>query len=190
MEIQENVIGEFLPFDHERYKMHFDIVPREILQNYQKCWLTSDYSASYLTHSKIFNKNFINSVSFIISEILQNAVKYSYNCDSRISMTIFENKNLLIIEISNFISEAQKELFHKLLEKLIFCTDIENEYIEALIRVSENIKQPVVTGIGIVTILHDFHPGVSAKFIGPDDNHRYETVVQVCVNQEEYKNEN
>ena len=57
MEIQENVIGEFLPFDHERYKMHFDIVPREILQNYQKCWLTSDYSASYLTHSKIFNKN-------------------------------------------------------------------------------------------------------------------------------------
>ena len=100
-------------------------------------------------------------VSYIVNELLENAVKYSTNSSS-ISIQIHLNPNLIIFQLTNSISLQQTQQFQDRIETLLHC-DPNELYITLLERNALNQSDPE-SGLGFLTMLNDYKAKLGWKF--------------------------
>lgn len=163
------------------------LFPNDLVSYWSRCGLTADFGASF--YSFCFpNSNAIkNSLSFILNEIVENSVKYSFNKKSPINICLYEQKNDLVFEVENFLSKDQDSKFEDYIHYLQNVSDISEEYMNTI---TKNIDSDEHSGLGLLTILNDFHLDMAFDFV-PDDNiYGTSVLVQVKITQGDLNAEN
>jgi hypothetical protein len=112
---------------------------------------------------------------------VENAVKFSNTKNGKIAINLFNLADLIIYEVENYVNEESYQAFREKAEKLLDGADIETKYFAALQQKGEN---PSGSGLGLLTILHDFGARVGVRFIR-EDGGLYRVSLQVHMRPEE-----
>lgn len=162
--------------------VHLTLLPRDLALYWQRCGLTADFGASFAAFCFPEIKKTQNSLSFILNELVENAVKYSSELVKRIKITLFEKDGSLFFEVENYLSEEQQALLEKDIEALENCKDIEEFYSQAM----ERSMTGNSSHLGLVTILNDYKVGISFSFRSSKKDPSFRIVkIQVRINPED-----
>lgn len=100
------------------------------------------------------------TVDYIINELLENSIKYGDQRSPKISIQIHIVEEEIFIIINNALSEAQAQAFQDYAQRLV-SANITDLYLQQL---EENIDQYHISGIGLLSIIHDYKAKVGWKF--------------------------
>ena len=78
---------------------------------------------------------------------------------------LFNMTELIVFEVDNYTDRAQFESFQATARELLECNDIEARYFEVLASKAAN---PVNSGLGLLTIVHDFNARIGVRFTETD----------------------
>ncbi|MGL1893215.1 MAG: DUF6272 family protein [Spirochaetaceae bacterium] len=161
--------------------VHITLLPKDLALYWQRCGLTADFGASFASFCFPKISEAKNSLSVILNELVENAVKYSSESSKRIKITLCDNDGFLYFEVENYISDEQKKLFIDFIEKLESAEDINDFYTEAM----EKAMTGEGSGLGLLTILNDYNVGMSFTFSKKQDFPSFHIVkLQVRINPE------
>lgn len=161
--------------------IQISLFPSDLVKYWSRCGLTADFAASFLAFRFPDSKKASNSLSVILNEIVENAVKFSNTPNGKIAVNLFNMADQIIYEVENFVNEAQYRIFHKRAEWLLDGGDIEEKYFSALQAKAENSSG---SGLGLLTILHDFKSRLGVRFL-EEGGGLYRVSVQVTMRPEE-----
>jgi hypothetical protein len=157
------------------------LFPSDLVKYWSRCGLTADFAASFLAFRFPDSKKASNSLSVILNEIVENAVKFSNTKNGKIAINLFNLADLIIYEVENYVDESRYQDFREKAEQLLDGNDIETKYFAALREKAEN---PSGSGLGLLTILHDFGAHVGVRFVR-EENGLYRVSLQVHMRPEE-----
>lgn len=184
---QKVILGSLLPAENETESMvKITLFPRDLVTYWSRCGLTADFGASFYSFCFPNSKSVSNSLSFILNEIVENAVKYSIKEKNPIKICLYELNGDLIFEVKNYISPDQNSIFMDYIRHLQTVPDISEEYIRM---VSKNVENDEASNLGLLTILNDFQLTMAFDFIAPDYEER-SVNVQVLITQGDLNAEN
>jgi hypothetical protein len=163
------------------------LFPSDLVSYWSRCGLTADFGATFYSFCFPENKTVRNSLSFILNEIVENAVKYSVEEKSPIKICLYEQTNDLVFEVQNFISDEQSDNFSEYIHHLQSVPDLNEEYMNT---VKKNIDSEEASGLGILTILNDFQLTMAFDFSKQDSKYGKSVFVQVQIMQGELNAEN
>lgn len=159
--------------------VHLTLLPRDLALYWQRCGLTADFGASFASFCFPEITKTRNSLSFILNELVENAVKYSSEMCRRIKITLFEKEGSLFFEVENHITKEQQEIFEQEIQALERCEDIEEFYAQAM----ERSMTGDDSHLGLVTILNDYNVGISFFFRNSKKKPSFRIVkIQVRIN--------
>lgn len=146
-------------------------------QRWRNNGLSADFLADYLTTffppneddpASVQKRTEIKgSVSYIVNELLENAMKYN-NSDSShpISIQLHLSCDRIIILISNSINIAAIAPYQTYIKNLLNC-DLQELYLQQLEK-SALDKNSSDSGLGLLTIINDYGAKLSWKFVTLD----------------------
>lgn len=156
------------------------VVPLELMDQWQRCSMISNFLAS--THTVGFqNTEKVSSLfSTIINELLENAVKFSRDRSKLIMLSLKQRKHDVCIEAVNTTDEVQASKLNAFITRLKTETP-EELYIHQLEKVAV-LDDPTVSGMGLIMLLHDYHADLGIR-ISPriDDDRTYDISVSVAL---------
>ena len=132
-------------------------------------------------HASYFEQGFLSaaeirqSVDFIANELLENSIKYSDETASKISLEIHVAKQGITVASTNLISENRSEIFLDYLRKIMH-SDPSEMYIKQL---EKNLSDNNKSGLGLLSMIHDYRAEINWKFTSIDHSHRVLTRVIV-----------
>ncbi|HAC64353.1 MAG TPA: ATP-binding protein [Cyanothece sp. UBA12306] len=148
----------------------------------------ADYFASFLPidlHDSKYTErvnNSKNAVSYIVNELLENAMKYNdelSNYKIKIGINFLKDQDLkAVIFCQNSIKYKAVDSFQKYLQELLLC-DLEAHYISAI---EKNATDPNSenSGLGLLTIINDYSARMGWKFETVLDNPKIITVTTMA----------
>lgn len=158
------------------------VLPLEFMENWKRCSDISNIIANIRDADGTIDSRAKNSLSVVINELIENAVKYSSDPTKIISITLEKEKNIIEVEtinMSNYEHVEELEAFMVQLES----SNIEALYFEQLIKASES--QSADSGLGFMTILHDFELDLGIKIVKKSQSlDRYDVFVKVKAQRE------
>lgn len=155
--------------------------PKDLANYWRVSGLTANFGASFLTYCFPGEEHDENTLSFILNEAVENAIKYSDNQEFQITISLYSVNGEIIFEIENPVSNDQKEIFEVFLNQLIKCTDYETMYMDALER--NMVSDDDHSGMGLLTLLHDYHVCLGVQFNPPQTNGRADFLcLQIKIN--------
>ncbi|WRH66037.1 MAG: ATP-binding protein [Planktothrix sp. GU0601_MAG3] len=102
-----------------------------------------------------------SAVSFIVNELLENAMKFSdYTVNYPISIQLYLKTDRLIFVVVNSINQEKFESFQLFIEKLIH-SDSQELYIE---QVEKSLDSENSSGLGYLTMINDYLARLGWKF--------------------------
>ncbi len=160
--------------------IHLDLKPIDLMTYWRRCGLTSNFIANFykLTPKDIKNEN---SVSTVFNELIENATKYSTKRDSEIVVDLKLYDIQLLMQVKNTCNKTNYSVLKKRLEKLQNTEDLENLYIEEMIKKGDSGQG---SGIGLLLLLKDYQSKIGAKFEERKDG-LYDITIQVYYFMEE-----
>lgn len=174
-------IGSFLSSVKISISMvEINLYPSDLVNYWSRCGLLADFGASFYAFCFPNNKSAQNSLSFILNEIIENAVKYSINKNNPIKICLYQLQDDLIFEVENDLSFEQASVFKGVIEHLQSISDIEAEYMAAI---QNNMDKEKVSGMGLLTILNDFNLDMAFDFFKKEE--RDSVNVQVKITPED-----
>lgn len=156
--------------------------PKDLANYWRVSGLTANFGASFLTYCFPEEEHDENTLSFILNEAVENAIKYSSTQEFQITISLYSINGEIIFEIENPVTHEQKEHFEEFLQGLINCTDYETMYMDAMERnmTSDNDHSG---GMGLLTLLHDYHVHLGVKFNPPKTDGRADFLsLQIKIN--------
>jgi len=188
------IIGDFitcLPCNQEYLIVGFSPSSTSLQQRWRNNRISADFLANYLTTffpdnddgSIIAQKQteLKSAVSYIANELLENAMKFSYENSAPISIQLHLHSDRIVFIISNSISYQQFEVFQSYIN-ILQTSDLDDLYIRQLEKSTD--KEPSSSGLGLLTILNDYTTKLGWKFEeGQDNSHQVivTTMVQLIV---------
>jgi len=163
------------------------LYPSDLVSYWSRCGLTADFGASFYSFCFPNNKNIRNSLSFILNEIVENAVKYSKQKKSPIKICLYKEINDLVFEVQNYISPGQQSFFDQYIRHLQDMPDLEEEYLKTI---EKNAEHNEKSSLGLLTILNDFKLSMGFNFLPSTDKYGLSVLVQVKISQGELNAEN
>ena len=118
-------------------------------------------------------KLFMDSVSTIFNELIENGAKFSTN--KRRHLTIFLKKypTVLTLEVENYTDKNSFYNYQKIVRGIFEAEDLDELYFQKLEENAE--KQDGGSGIGLLMIVKDFPVKLGTKFIEIDDQYLVKT---------------
>jgi len=174
------IFGEFtdeIALSQEYLIIGFSPSSIPLKQRWRNNGLSADFLADYLTTFFPSNEDdpassqkrneIKGSVSYIVNELLENAMKYN-NPDSShpISIQLHLNRDRIIILISNSIHPNAIAPFQTYIQNLLSC-DLQELYIQQLEKNALD-KNSSDSGLGLLTIVNDYGAKLSWKFVALD----------------------
>ena len=158
--------------------------PKDIMKFWDRCGLVSNFSSNYLFiySQNQKQKNICNSLSVILNELIENAVKYSTDKDSLIYLDLYNLKGFIIVEIANYVSKDKADNFKQIAGTLSDKEKVNSNYLDLICK---NSSEDQISGIGLATLINYFNVDFSFKFNGPDQSNLYKISIQTKINIEE-----
>jgi hypothetical protein len=154
----------------------------DIAMFWTKCGLIANFGSSYLSLNYPNFKNISNSISFIVNELLENAVKYSYSEEDTIDIRINGKNSQIIVDVMNTIDSNQYAIFSPILREIQDTDHANAKYIERFRTMAENQSD---SGIGLLSIINFFKSRITAKFSDGKTGALYTVFVQAAINIED-----
>lgn len=152
------------------------VVPLELIENWKKCSLVSNFFANYQSFNFNDQEKVINILSTVINELLENAVKFTSDKNKLVSISLkhFDSKvSIETINLSNTKNITKlKDLIHKL-EK----SDPDTMILEQIEKTA--LGDLNESGLGLLTILRDFHANLGIKIIEKAEPDLYEVYTKI-----------
>ncbi len=176
-----NQIGNFNASLEEKknYLIEIRIKASDIVKYWSKCGQISNFCSSYLSLNCPNCKHVSNSISFILNELLENAVKYSYSKDDAVKILLAIDTYYIIVEVNNVINRKQYEAFYPIIRDIQNTNHANQKYFEKLGAVSRSQEE---SGVGLLSIINFFKGRISARFVEDNEMKNVETFIQVKIN--------
>jgi len=182
------IIGDLVKNKDETTSMvKIILFPSDLVSYWSRCGLTADFGASFYSFCFPNSKTMRNSLSFILNEIVENAVKYSKEKVSPITICLYKENNDLVFEVQNYISPDQNAIFKKYINHLQEVSDLSDEYLKTIERNAEFDEK---SSLGLLTILNDFKLKMAFNFKSKEAKYGLSVFVQVKISQGELYAEN
>ena len=163
--------------------VHISLFPSDLVSYWSRCGLTADFGASFIAFCFPASKSAQNSMSFILNEVVENAVKFSHGTDLNISINLYHRPDTVVFEVENTVDRKQFDLFcRQAAEIMDSTTSLEERFMSALEAKALNAGG---SGLGLLTILHDFNTKLGVRMTPAEDADRFRVYVQVIVDPEE-----
>ena len=102
------IVGDFDGFFRQlRKKLELNIQPMDVIEFWPRCNMISNFTAHYLVTDFPEKNSIYNSLSVILNELIENAVKFTEKKEIPISISLQEDKNNIFIETINYIGRDQ-----------------------------------------------------------------------------------
>lgn len=172
-------LGDYVELPETKKVILIKLTHADLLKIWKRCGLTADYGANYLLSSCPEKRDFKNSASMILNELLENAAKYSDEEMGSIELTITLSGDSAVLQVDNVIDEKRYEIFRKFADKIVNCDDVNSMYIEKLQSCGEG--QEMKSGIGLLTVLSFFNPKMGFMFQPLKETNKYKVSVQAAM---------
>lgn len=164
---QVQLVGEWQSrIDDSITELKMRFVPLDLVAHWKRCGMVADFLAHFLAYNFEETSEATNIVSTVLNEVLENAVKFSCDKHTKISLTLRHTGDFLEIETTNVstMNDAQS-----LVQKL---TRINNEDIEDLF--VQQLEYTAATdssasGLGLISLKKDYNASLGAKLITLDN---------------------
>ncbi len=181
----ETTIGNYLDIcnDKKALTLSFALPAMEVMSFWSRCGLIANFGSSYMAVACPSQKNIANSLSFILNELLENAVKYTRPKESILEFALLKQGDFITIDISNPVSDDQIPALLEMAKHLIDVDYVNDAYIDLL---TMSGKTSDKSGIGLLTIINYYQASLSFRIGGPAENpskKRYS--IQAKINIEE-----
>lgn len=145
------VIGKYSKHIKEKDNLLIFLQWGDMAKAWKRCSMTADYGADYLSRTKTDPDSFRNTLSMIINELLENAVKYGVDSGYPIELRILVSGDRLICQVDNCVRTNQYQTFRKIAKRVI--ESDEHAYLE---RLAEGPSSESVSQIGLLTLINFF----------------------------------
>lgn len=181
---KEMIFGSYVNVfeDKQSLNLTFSLSAMEVVNFWSRCGLIANFCASYMAVAMPSEKNIMNSLSFVLNELLENALKYARPRSSTIDFAILQKPDCVIIEIANEISEEQVAPLLDMAKNLIDNDYVNAKYIDLL---TANVKSGDKSGIGLLTVINYYQAALSFKIGSPSEYGQNRYSIQAKVNLEE-----
>lgn len=169
-------------FDPIDLRVSISIHPNGLNGYMQRCAMAADFGASFLSIALKNREGAKNSLTFILNELVENAVKFSNSIDDEIDLSIAHNVQEIILTVRNIINQEQYGYFKNYIQEYIELANIEQKYMDLLAAMSEQGK---LSRIGLLTIRNNFQARIGIQIHGPNERRLYQVSVQIAVKPEE-----
>ncbi len=154
----------------------------DLVANWQRCGQAADCFGRFLSYNYEDSDNAYNTLSTVLNELLENAVKFSIGGEDQVKLSIAYFDDEVVMETANV---AHSDSAFKLLEGV---TRIENEdlellFLEQLEHTANNATH--ASGLGFITIKKDYGARLGVR-VEPSQNeeNRVRVSVQVILGTE------
>lgn len=177
-------IGNILEQHELKCKMNLSVYPSDLIHHWSRTGLTANFAAAFFSFIHPNDKSITNTLSAILNELVENAVKFSLKEDFSITLNLYQYEDKIIFETINVISAEQHNAFkHRLTDLLDETVDIETKYFH---QVLENVQNNRDSGLGLITLLHDYKVKLGVVF-NKAGGENYSVHVQAIINPEEIR---
>ncbi len=149
-----------IQLDRRSVNLSFSLPALEVMSFWCRCGLIANFGASYMAVAHPSKKNIANSLSFILNELLENAVKYAQPQDSLIDLSLLHKEDCIIIDISNPIAQEKLDPLEKMARNLVDADYVNEKYIDLLIATGKSNDK---SGIGLLTIINYYQAVLSFR---------------------------
>lgn len=160
----ERIVGDYrdLSTNRRAIKLAFSLPVMEVMNFWSRCGLIANFGASYMAVANPSKKNIANSLSFILNELIENAVKYASPRHSLIELSLLQEGHYFIIDVSNPVSEEQVGPLIGMAEHLIDSEYVNETYIDML---TSSGKSAEKSGIGLLTVINYYNTALSFRIV-------------------------
>jgi hypothetical protein len=177
------VIGQYHSnFNQSGRELYLCISPGDVYDSWRRCGMVSDFASHYMSMEYEEAKKVSNSLSFIVNELLENAVKYSGDGNEKIYITLVGTEDHEIVcQVENGVNSDQYERLQRIAQQFLDREEVKQKYIRAL---TDDRMKEKESGIGLMTIVSYFNVQISMKLTEPEKS-RFRTSIQVRANVRE-----
>jgi hypothetical protein len=179
------IIGDYVDiFEDKRViNLSFSLPVMEVMNFWSRCGLIANFGAAYMSVAHPSKNNIANSLSFILNELIENAVKYAEPRESIIELSILERGTTVVIEIANPVVKDQLGLLTEMAKNLTDREYVNAKYIDLL---TASGKSSGKSGIGLLTIINYYQASLSFRISSAaEDGSTAKYSVQTKINLEE-----
>ncbi len=167
--------------DRSDSMIFISLFPADLVKYWSRCGLVADFAATFYSFRFPDSTKARSSLSVILNEIVENAVKFSNTPNNNIAINLFNITDVIVFEVENFIDAERYASFLSKAKELLEGGDIKAQYFEAL---KAKGRDPGSSGLGLLTIMHDFNARIGIRFSQTDAGIR-RVSLQVIVRPEE-----
>lgn len=172
-------IGDYRQsFVDESSLLDISICPQDVHNYWNRCGLISNFSSYYISMAFPQHKSIVNSLSMILNELLENAVKYSVYDREPINMAVRIVDGEIIVEASNSINKEEYDRIESLVSELTDNEIVNQKYFEML---KDNALSHHKSGIGLFTIINYFNVHLSFKIAAHSSDELMTLTIQVKI---------
>ncbi len=150
------------PPSASRSIIRLSVPARDLGEQWRLCGLTADFVAGFCARRYRYSQPMRNSLSTILNEMIENAVKFSSPSSSSVEIALFEARDELVLQVDNSAREAQAAQFVALARDLTAASDIESLYFQTVRR---EMRQDETSRLGLLTLIHDFRVGLGVRLM-------------------------
>lgn len=160
------------PESHIRLTLH----PIDMISYWNRVGLTADFIANFYTYNFEQNNDIQNTLSTILNELVENAVKFSLAKDSEVTMDLKKYAQIIKMEIRNETPASIQKKFRDKVKKL-HEEDLEQLYFDHLESKKEGDDQ---SGLGLLMLAKDYPVELGFRF-EEADNGKYRVTVRAYI---------
>lgn len=147
----------------------------DMVTNWKRCGILANFVSIFYASAQNNESTNENTISTILNELLENAVKYSVKRNAEIALNTRLYDSILLIEINNRTSERHFFTFKNFLETTIDNDNLDELYLEKLLQKDEGVSE---SGIGLILLLKDYGVNIGAKLQHNTDTDSYSVSIQ------------
>lgn len=163
------------------------VLPLELMSNWRNCSVVSDLVVSDDMILAEMTAAIRNVLSTITNELLENAIKFSYDKNKLVTLSLHNFPNNITIETTNISHEKNAKSLKSFIKKLQ-TKNLDDLYFEQLERSITNHDN--ASGLGFLGIMKDYDANLGIKIqnrrtsVKKRNNHTYDVFVQISLHKE------
>ncbi|MCB9670089.1 MAG: hypothetical protein H6734_11500 [Alphaproteobacteria bacterium] len=157
-------------------------MPLDLVAHWRRCGMTADFLAYFLSHAFRNPDSALGTLSTVINELLENAVKFSADKRVPVVLSLSHFGEVIGITATNTCRDAHAERFAGFLERLR-TEDIDDLFVSQIEHNAESAQGE--SGLGIITMVKDYGASLAVRITPAEGGEGHDVVVRVVLNAEE-----
>lgn len=158
-------IGSFTNTQELEPDLVLTLFPKSFPVQWSLCSAIADFCSEYFS-SLDTTKEARSAINYVLNELVENAVKFSFGDTITVSLSM--DKNELVLLVSNHVGEKNVEMIQAKLQKLV-----SQDPVELLMeRIRENAASPSTheSGLGFLTMMTDYEAKLGWRLFALEEN--------------------